>query len=148
MNEKFEKYIEGLSPELQEKARECKTKEELNAFIAENDLEIPEEALELVSGGCGTSTPCAHTNAPTETLIYAGDKSSQPTINGYYIGGLEESRCTKCGGNYAYAAIHAGRTTDDPLMELAAMLALNTPRTQISKSDYNTYKASGKFVIS
>ena len=51
MNENFEKYIEGLSPELQEKARACKTKEELNAFIAENDLELPEEALELVSGG-------------------------------------------------------------------------------------------------
>ena len=26
----------------------------MNAFIAENDLELPEEALELVSGGCGT----------------------------------------------------------------------------------------------
>ena len=57
MNDNFEKYIEGLSPELQEKARACKTKEELNAFIADNDLELPEEALELVSGGCGTSTP-------------------------------------------------------------------------------------------
>ncbi len=57
MNENFEKYIGDLSPELQEKARACKTKEELNAFITENDLELPEEALELVSGGCGTSTP-------------------------------------------------------------------------------------------
>jgi len=57
MNENFEKYIEGLSPELQEKARACKTKEELSAFIADNDLELPEDALELVSGGCGTSTP-------------------------------------------------------------------------------------------
>ena len=57
MNENFEKYIKDLSPELQEKARACKTKEELNAFIAENDLELPEEALELVSGGCGTPTP-------------------------------------------------------------------------------------------
>ena len=55
MNAQFEKYIEGLSPELQEKARACKTKEELNAFIAENDLELPEDALELVAGGCGTS---------------------------------------------------------------------------------------------
>ena len=57
MNAQFEKYIEGLSPELQEKARACKTKEELNAFIAENDLELPEEALEMVAGGgCITST--------------------------------------------------------------------------------------------
>ncbi len=29
MNAQFEKYIEGLSPELQEKARACKTKDEL-----------------------------------------------------------------------------------------------------------------------
>ena len=57
MNDKFEKYIEDLSPEMQEKARQCKTKEELHAFIAENDLELPEDALELVSGGCGKSTP-------------------------------------------------------------------------------------------
>ena len=53
MNENIEKYIEGLSPELQEKARACKTTEELNDFVADNDLEIPEDALEMVSGGCG-----------------------------------------------------------------------------------------------
>ena len=51
MNENLEKYFNDLSPELQEKARQCKTKEELDAFIAENDIELPEEALELVSGG-------------------------------------------------------------------------------------------------
>ena len=53
----FQDYIKDLSPELQEKARACKTKEELNAFITENDLELPEDALELVSGGCGTPSP-------------------------------------------------------------------------------------------
>ena len=54
MNEKFEKYIKDLSPELQEKARECKTTEELNEFLAENDIELPEDALEMVSGGICT----------------------------------------------------------------------------------------------
>ena len=58
MNEKFEQYISDLSPEMQEKARQCKTKEELNAFIAENDLELPEDALELVAGGCGKKPKC------------------------------------------------------------------------------------------
>ena len=53
MNEKFESYLKDLSPELQEKARECKNMEELNAFLAENELELPEDALEMVSGGCG-----------------------------------------------------------------------------------------------
>ena len=56
MNEKFEEYIKDLSPELQEKARQCKTKEDLNEFLADNDLELPDEALELVSGGCGTES--------------------------------------------------------------------------------------------
>ena len=51
MNEKYEKYIKDLSPELQEKARACKTTEELNAFLAENDLEMPQEVLEMVAGG-------------------------------------------------------------------------------------------------
>ena len=82
MNENFEKYIEGLSPELQEKARACKTKEELNAFIAENDLELPEEALELVSGGCGTSTPkkpyCKYCGTKAERVISMGLAPSMP----------------------------------------------------------------------
>ena len=77
MNENFEKYIKDLSPELQEKARACKTKEELNAFIAENDLELPEEALELVSGGCGTSTPkpCQHNWYLSDISDAGGGKS-------------------------------------------------------------------------
>ena len=53
MIENFEKYIKDLSPELQEKARECKTTEELIEFLADNDLELPEDALEAVAGGCG-----------------------------------------------------------------------------------------------
>ncbi|SEK82207.1 hypothetical protein SAMN02910353_01355 [Ruminococcus sp. YRD2003] len=57
MKADIEKYIGGLDPELQGKARQCKTKEELSAFIADNDLELPQDALELVSGGCGTPTP-------------------------------------------------------------------------------------------
>ena len=51
MNEKLESYLKDLSPELQQKARECETVEELNAFLAENDIELPEDALEMVSGG-------------------------------------------------------------------------------------------------
>ena len=60
MNVRLEKYIKDLSPELQEKARQCKTKEELNAFITENNLELPEEVLEMVAGGgcfSGTEIP-------------------------------------------------------------------------------------------
>lgn len=54
MNEKFEKYIEGLSPEQQEKSRACRTKQELMQLAAEEDIEIPMDALESVAGGCLT----------------------------------------------------------------------------------------------
>lgn len=54
----IEAYIKDLSPELQEKARACKNMRELSDFIEENDLELPDEALEMVSGGlfgiCGS----------------------------------------------------------------------------------------------
>ena len=56
MAEKFdiEEYIKNLSPELQEKARECSTPDELLQLAAEEDIEIPMETLESVAGGCLT----------------------------------------------------------------------------------------------
>ena len=59
MNEKLEEYIKELSPELQQKARACNTSEELMEFLADNDIELPEDALENVSGGyCNKDIPC------------------------------------------------------------------------------------------
>ena len=55
-NENFEKYIGELSPEMQEKARQCKDMAELNALLAENDVELSEDALEAVAGGCSLSS--------------------------------------------------------------------------------------------
>ena len=55
-NIEMENYVKSLSPELQEKARACKSNTELIRFAAENDLEIPTEILEGVAGGgCGSS---------------------------------------------------------------------------------------------
>ncbi|MBQ6674725.1 MAG: hypothetical protein IJM75_01210 [Ruminococcus sp.] len=96
MNEKFEQYISDLSPEMQEKARECKTKEELNAFIAENDLELPEEALDMIAGG---SKACASTGD------YVADCPDCPGILEYHDmvwfekGGVGVARahCTRTG---------------------------------------------------
>ena len=50
----LEEYIKDLSPEQQEKAKACKTKEELIQLAAEEDVEIPMEALKNVAGGCAT----------------------------------------------------------------------------------------------
>lgn len=42
-----------LSSELEEKARQCKTSRELMELAAEEDIELPDAALESVAGGCG-----------------------------------------------------------------------------------------------
>ena len=55
-NENLEKYIGELSPELQEKARQCKDMKELNAMLAENDVELSEDALSAVCGRCSQSS--------------------------------------------------------------------------------------------
>ena len=51
MNEKINALLNGLSPELQEKAKDIKTREELLEFLSENDIELPEETLGAVAGG-------------------------------------------------------------------------------------------------
>ena len=51
MNEKMSKYLKSLSPELQEKAKNIKTQEQLEEFLSDNDIELPEDVLEAVSGG-------------------------------------------------------------------------------------------------
>ena len=50
----YKKYLEDLTPEQQEKAKACRTKEEFLQLAAEEDVEIPMEALKNVAGGgCG-----------------------------------------------------------------------------------------------
>ena len=55
--EEFEKCIADLSHELQEKARECKSMDEIYELIAENDVELSEDVLEAVAGGCSETSP-------------------------------------------------------------------------------------------
>ena len=47
--------IEDLSPEILEKAKACKTPEELAALAREEGVELSDEQLEAISGGswCG-----------------------------------------------------------------------------------------------
>ncbi len=49
----LEKYVSQFPEELQEKARACKTVQELLDLATENDLALPAEALTAVAGGCG-----------------------------------------------------------------------------------------------
>ena len=81
--EELEKYIGELSPEMQEKARACKDMNELNALLAENDVELSEDALEAVAGGCRTAKKCPKCGTEMEYFSVHGDYSGW--------------RCTNCG---------------------------------------------------
>ena len=74
----LEKYIGELSPELQAKARQCKDMGELNALLAESDVELSEDALKAVSGGCSQSA------------------------NYYDQGDQMKQKCPECGHNLYY----------------------------------------------
>ena len=81
----IEEYIKDLTPEQQEKAKACSTKEELIQLAAEEDVEIPMEALKNVAGGCGeTEYFCV---ACGSTDIYIPDDLYEPL------------RCRRCNGN-------------------------------------------------
>ena len=54
MNEKVNAFIKDLPPELQEKAKDIKTQEELMEFLSDNDIELPDEALEAGATVVGT----------------------------------------------------------------------------------------------
>ena len=47
----LQKIWDSLTDEQKEKARACKTDEELIALAAKEGVELPEEALDAVSGG-------------------------------------------------------------------------------------------------
>ena len=72
MNEKFQNTSRTYLPKLQEKARQCKTKDELLQLAADEDMEIPMDALEGVAGGCGDeqlSCPyCGSTDISSEPV--------------------------------------------------------------------------------
>ena len=78
----LKKYLGELSPEMQEKARQCKDMKELNALLAENEVELSEDALQAVAGGCSV----------TSTLYNTGD----PVMRG------KQALCPSCGGQLYY----------------------------------------------
>ena len=74
MDKKVMEFINSLPEEIREKAKECKTQEELNEFVADNDLELPDEVLDMVAGGagCNEGTPyCMIHKIPLRVDSYA-----------------------------------------------------------------------------
>lgn len=52
----WEKYLDRLSPELQAKVKECKNKDDIIKLAAREGIELPDEALDGVTGGTGSET--------------------------------------------------------------------------------------------
>ena len=130
MNEKFEKYIKDLSPELQEKAREIKTEEELNAFLAENELELPEEALELVSGGGGCGGHECNVDSVIERYIFA---SPFPIIKGIECAMVTMRACSECGNAKFFCC--------------ESFTFGQGAQAELSEAEYNSVKAANKEYI-
>ena len=61
-----DKLLSGLSPELQEKAKSCKSAEELMKLAGDNDVELSDEQLDAISGG-GCFSACSHDVRPQST---------------------------------------------------------------------------------
>ena len=91
MNEKFSEYLKDLPPELQEKAKGIKSREELNEFLSENDVELPEDVLEAVSGGEGCFTFGGPDACPK------GEYHEWTRVEVIENGITARFRCTKCG---------------------------------------------------
>ena len=98
MNEKYKDYLKDLPPELQEKAKDIKTQEELLEFLSDNDIELPEDALDAVSGGNGCSNsgaaPCAH-QSTFELEGFIGYNDDE--VGEYY-----SEQCNTCGAILYY----------------------------------------------
>ena len=95
----LEEYIKDYSPELQEKARQCKTKDELMQLAAENDLEIPEEALEAVAGGYIIHREIV--SCPKCGQEYPKDLGECPNCSGGG-GSVVGLHCDKCGKDFNF----------------------------------------------
>ena len=53
MDEKLKAFFDNLTDEQKEKAKQCKTMDELMKFADEESLELPDEIVSAVAGGYG-----------------------------------------------------------------------------------------------
>ena len=58
MKEIMDSIYENLTDEQKEKAKQCKTMDELIALAGEWGIELPDEVLDAVSGGCSACYDC------------------------------------------------------------------------------------------
>jgi len=109
-------YIKYLSPELQKKAQDCKNIDELLKLADENDIEIPKDVLEKVSGG---SIFCDH-NCATDGHDYFGSTEEiivkDPNRTFHLLGAKLCHTCQYCGHKkYSWSPVTS--TDEIPITE-------------------------------
>lgn len=89
-----EELLKGLSQEQIEKARKCKTTEELVILAKEEGVSLTDEQLAAVSGGIcsdtGVTVKCPKCNTKFSDEVYKGSRE-------YVMG---EFTCPKCGHKF------------------------------------------------
>ena len=60
----LENFIKDLSPELQEKARQCASVDELLALAKDEKIPLSDEAMEAIAGGKGDPRNCGSKKGP------------------------------------------------------------------------------------
>ena len=125
----FEEYIKDLSPELQEKARACKTKDELLELAADEDMELPEDALEMVAGGRCGGHEC-NVDSVVETYKFA---YPFPIIKGIECAMVTMRACSECGNAKFFCC--------------ECFTFGQGAQAELSEAEYNSLKATNKEYI-
>ncbi len=89
-NFNVENYIKDLSPELQEKARHCKNMDELMELAGDEGVELSDEALANVSGGCSSSCKHRGFNGTVNEATKIEEVGNEVTYK------VTKARCNKC----------------------------------------------------
>ncbi len=84
LNEALKSMWDSLSDEQKEKAKECKTMDELMLCAGKMGIELPDELLDTVAGGLKWPNSATYTNM-TLTCPYCGKSSFQQVRSATYI---------------------------------------------------------------
>ena len=85
--------LQGLTEEQIAKVKACKNQEEVLALAKEEGIELSDEQLEAVNGGCGTTTPGRAKSCPncnSKDIVVNKFKKANGDI--YWF-----NRCKSCG---------------------------------------------------
>ena len=110
--EELEKYIGELSPEMQEKARQCKDMKELNALLAENDVELSEDALKAVAGGGCTPSEEPYCEIIVEEYITNPRDPNTYSFRGARLEGAAIKKDNRGNTNYYIKTIRGYESTN------------------------------------